>query len=220
MKESKRKKRKELRSKIYRTLCPEEKEARRKHALQSFLTLFLIALLIFSTVIVIIINNSKKSTPETEPSDSEPTEPPYFSVTLAAGEQRGNGIAEKAKLILEEAGYTVHILPDGAKNEITEKDRANACDENSSDAVISIHFSSEPGAYYSLVTEKTLTSGRIAKCFSLDAKTDSTSEFLASLKTPAVRLYLPWKTEDDEAVNITVSGIVKYAEYAIENGIV
>ena len=60
----------------------------------------------------------------------------------------------------------------------------------------------------------------MAKCFSDSPEKDNESEFLSLLKTPAIRLNIPWQTDDDKAAENIIDGIVKYAEYAHENGIV
>ena len=235
MKKSNRQKRKELRAKIYRTLDPQEKEVRRKYTLQSFLMFSLIALTVLATAAIILVRRpNEQPTDGTAQSDSE-TEEPYFSVVLDPGHGFGNGgaslngvnedkrcldVAKKVKLLLEDAGYAVYITRGEEDGEITTAERAAICDGFSADAVISIHFCSETGVYYSLIPEKTVTSGRMAKCFSDSPEKDNESEFLSLIKTPAVRLNIPWQTDDDKAAENIIDGIVKYAEYAHENGIV
>lgn len=235
MKKSNRQTRKELRAKIYRTLDPQEKEARRKYTLQSFLIFFLIALIILVTVTVILVRRPGEQMSETVPQSSAEVREPYFSVVLDPGHGFGNDgaslngeteakrcleVAKKVKLLLEDAGYAVYISRDEETDGITPAERAAICDGFGANAVISVHFCSESGAYYSLIPEKTVTSGRMAKFFSPSPEKDNESEFLSSLKTPAVRLNIPWQTEDSTATEKVLDGIVKYAEYAHENGIV
>lgn len=235
MKKSNRQTRKELRAKIYRTLDPQEKEARRKYTLQSFLIFFLIALTVFVTVVVILVRRPEEQVSETVPQSSEEVREPYFSVVLDPGHGFGNDgatlngeteakrcleVAKKVKLLLEDAGYAVYISRDEENEGITTAERAEKCDGFSANAVISVHFCSESGAYYSLIPEKTVISGRMAKFFSPSPEKDNESEFLSSLKTPAIRLNMPWQTDNDAAAEKIMDGIVKYAEYAHENGIV
>lgn len=232
---NKRKQRKELRANIYRALTPQEKEVRRKHALGTFLTLVFVALLVFVTGALILAHAAKAPNEESVPDESAPTSEPYFTVVLDPGHGFGDEgtvvdgineaercfeIAQKAKLLLEEAGYRVRLSREDGAGEETDAERAKKCDSYAADALISIHLCPETGVSYSLITEKTLISGKMAKCFSSDVTAESESAFLASLRTPAIRLGIAWETDDDRAVEMIIKGIMDYAEYAHENGLV
>lgn len=232
---NKRQKRKDLRANIYRALTPQEKEARRRHALGTFLTLAFVAVLIIATGAVILTRAVRDTQVESIPDETVPESEPYFTVVLDPGHGFGDegravdgiseakrcmDIAQKAKILLEEAGYCVYLSRDGEEREASDAERAKICNSFSADVLISIHFCGTEGVLYSLITDKTLISGKMAKCFSQDVRTESESLFLSSLDIPAVRLGMAWETDDDTALETIIKGITDYAAYAHENGIV
>ena len=228
---------KERKEKIYRKVDFEERENRRKAALFSFISVIVfIALVAFSVIFVIISKNNEEPVPETT-TQTESTEPPEnYKYIVMLDPAHGfddsgkefDGFAESQKTLsvcmnvqskgIEGVKFIITRNEDERKTSFPDKERANYINSFDCDFCISLHFDTKESAVYSLVTENTRLSQKLAQNMGDATDIENDSELLNSLSCPAAILTLDEKLTITEASERIISGIERYISWIEANG--